>query len=296
MNHFRRSALVYSLSAAGLLLAGGYTFAQDKVGKSSGAMRLVSIGGALTEIVYLLNANQELVGVDTTSIYPEAATKLPNVGYARALSSEGILALRPSQVIATEDAGPPTVLKQITDAGIPLAILQSNYQFGGVIDRVQKIGSLIHKTDAAKDLANKLNLEWKKTQQQVANSKVKKISVLFILSQNPTQVMVSGQKTSADAVIAYAGATNAITGFNGFKPLTPEAVIASNPDVILMTDQSIKAVGGIDGVLRFPGIDKTTAGKQKKIVSLETMYMLGFGPRMPAAVADLNKLLQQAMN
>ena len=295
MNHFRRSTLVYSLSAAGLLLSGGSAFAQDKTGKYSGAMRLISIGGALTEIVYLLNANQALVGVDTTSIYPEPATKLPNVGYARALSSEGILALRPSQVIAIEDAGPPDVLKQITRAGIPLEILQSNHQFEGVTDRVQKIGGLIHQADAAKDLLNKLNLEWKKTQQQVANSKVKKISVLFILSQSPTQAMVGGQKTSADAVISYAGAINAIAGFTGFKPLTPEAVIAANPDVILMTDQGIKAVGGIGGVLRFPGIDKTAAGKQRKIVSLETMYMLGFGPRMPAAIADLNKLLQQVM-
>jgi iron complex transport system substrate-binding protein len=125
--------------------------------------------------------------------------------------------------------------------------------------------------------------------------KLNNTRVLFILSQNPSQLMVGGEKTSAAAMIAYAGARNAITGFSGFRPLTPEAVIAANPDVILVTDQGLKAVGGIGGVLRFPGISQTRAGNEHKIVTLETMYLLGFGPRMPLAVAELNLLLQHAM-
>lgn len=107
--------------------------------------------------------------------------------------------------------------------------------------------------------------------------------------------MVGGANTSADAMIAYAGARNAITGLSGFKPLTPEAVIAANPDVILVTDQGMKAVGGIAGVLRFPGISQTRSGKEQKVVSLEAMYLLGFGPRMPFAVAELHRLLQRAI-
>ena len=236
-----------------------------------------------------------MVGVDTTSIYPATATRLPNVGYARSLSAEGILALRPTQVLATEDAGPPMVLKQISDAGIPLTILPSGHQFKDLIDRVNTIGRLVHKTDIAHALASRLHVEWSNTQERIANSKHKNIRVLFILSQNPSQLMVGGAKTSADAMIAYAGARNAIAGLTGFKPLTPEAVIAANPDVILVTDQGMKAVGGIGGVLRFPGISQTRAGKEQKIISLEAMYLLGFGPRMPLAVAELNLLLQHAM-
>jgi len=291
MNVLRRNMLVHSLSTAGLLTLMGNGFAQNRTIPFSKDMRLISIGGALTEIIYALNANKRLVGVDTTSIYPEAATKLPNVGYARSLSSEGILALRPTQVLATQDAGPPIVLKQISDAGIPLVTLQSHHQFQGVIDQVQKIGDLIYQSEAAKALIAQLNLQWLKTQQQVANSKANNIGVLFILSQNPSQLMVAGKKTSAEAMIAYAGAHNAISGFNGYKPLTPEALISANPDVILMTTQGINAVGGVAGVLSFPGVNKTSAGKFKNIISLETMYLLGFGPRMPSAVADLNRLL-----
>jgi iron complex transport system substrate-binding protein len=295
MNHGRRNILLKSASAAGWMTFGLDAFAQQPTATSAGAMRLISIGGALTEIVYLLKANSQLVGVDTTSIYPAAATRLPNVGYARSLSAEGILALRPTQLIATEDAGPPVVIKQIIDAQIPLTILPSGHQFKDLTDRVSIIGRLVHKTDSAQALASRLVLEWNNTQEKVTHSKLKNTRVLFILSQNPSQLMVGGEKTSADAMITYAGGRNAISGFSGFKPLTPEAVIAANPDVLLLTDQGMRAVGGIGGVLRFPGVSQTRAGKEQNIVSLEAMYLLGFGPRMPSAVAELNLLLQRAM-
>ena len=294
MNHRRRNILLKLASAAGWMGLGLEVFAHERTAISSKAMRLISIGGALTEIIYLLKADAELVGVDTTSIYPAEASRLPNVGYARSLSAEGILALRPTQLLATAEAGPPIVLKQIIDSGIPLSILPSGHQFIDVISRVRTIGRLAHKTDAAESLASRLLLEWNATQKRVTNSKLNKTRVLFILSQNPSQLMVGGEKTSADAMIVYAGARNAISGFSGFKPLTPEAVIAANPDVILLTDQGMKAVGGIGGVLRFPGISQTRAGREQKVVSLEAMYLLGFGPRMPLAVAELNLLLQRA--
>ena len=295
MNHGRRSILLKSASAAGWIGLGLEAFAHERPAVSASAMRLISVGGALTEIIYLLKADTELVGVDTTSIYPTAATRLPNVGYARSLSAEGILALRPTQLLATAEAGPPIVLKQIIDSGIPLSILPSSHQFIDVIDRVRTIGRLVHKADAAKALTSRLVLEWKNAQERVANSKINNTRVLFILSQNPSQLMVGGEKTSAAAMIAYAGARNAISGFSGFKPLTPEAVIAANPDVIVLTDQGMKAVGGIRGVLRFPGVNQTRAGREQKVVSLEAMYLLGFGPRMPLAVTELNLLLQQSM-
>ena len=295
MNHGRRNILLKSASAAGWMTFGLDAFSQQPTATSAGAMRLIIIGGALTEIVYLLKANSQLVGVDMTSIYPAAATRLPNVGYARSLSAEGILALRPTQLIATEDAGPPVVIKQIIDAQIPLTILPSGHQFKDLTDRVSIIGRLVHKTDSAQSLASRLALEWSNTQERIANSKLNNTRVLFILSQNPSQLMVGGEKTSADAMITYAGGRNAISGFSGFKPLTPEAVIGSNPDVLLLTDQGMRAVGGIGGVLRFPGVSQTRAGKEQNIVSLEAMYLLGFGPRMPSAAAELNLLLQRAM-
>lgn len=260
------------------------------------ARRIVSIGGALTEIIYALGASQELAGVDTTSLYPEAATKLPSVGYARTLSSEGILALAPNHVIATEDAGPPAVLRQISAAGVPVTILAANDQFEGVLERVTRLGTLLERPTQATQLVEKMKADWQRAREPILARKSPAPRVLFILSHSPGQVMVGGKGSSAEAMLHYVGAQNAVHGFDGFKPLTPEAVIAAQPDVVLFTDQGLNIVGGIDGVLRLPGVAQTPAGQKRRVASLEAMFMLGFGPRMPQAVTALDNALLKVMS
>lgn len=259
------------------------------------ARRIVSIGGALTEIIYALGASQELAGVDTTSLYPEAATKLPSVGYARTLSSEGILALAPNHVIATEDAGPPAVLRQINAAGVPVTILAANDQFEGVLERVTRLGTLLERPTQAAQLVEKMKADWQRVREPILARKSPAPRVLFILSHSPGQVMVGGKGSSAEAMLHYVGAQNAVQGFDGFKPLTPEAVIAAQPDVVLMTDQGLSVVGGVDGVLKLPGVAQTPAGQKRRVVSLEAMFLLGFGPRMPQAAAALDNALLKVM-
>jgi iron complex transport system substrate-binding protein len=259
------------------------------------ARRIVSIGGGLTEIIYALGAEKELVGVDTTSLYPQVATKLPSVGYARALSSEGVLALSPTLVIATEDAGPPAVLRQIVTAGVPVSVLSANDKFEGMVDRVRQVGSLIDKSALANQLEMQLRQDWQRVRAPILARKTSAPRVLFILSHSPAQIMVGGRKTSADAMIAYAGARNAVDGFEGFKPLTPEAVIAAQPDIVLFTEQGMSVVGGIDGALKLPGLAQTSAGQKRRIVALEAMFMLGFGPRLPQALSALDQALRNVM-
>jgi iron complex transport system substrate-binding protein len=259
--------------------------------------RLVSVGGALTEIVYALQAGADLVGVDTTSLYPALAQKLPSVGYARALSAEGVLALAPTQVIATEDAGPPTVMRQLAAAGVPVAVLAANHRFEGLLERVKRVGEITGRVAQAERLAQTLRQDWARTGAQVAGrAQTKPPRVLFVLAHSTSQIMVAGRDTSAEAVIAYAGAVNAITGVTGYRPLTPEAVIAAQPDVVLVTDQGLAASGGIDGILKIPGIGQTPAGRGRRVLSFEAMFLLGFGPRLPAAVAALDSALNANAN
>lgn len=257
--------------------------------------RIVSVGGGLTEIIYALGAEKELVGVDTTSLYPQAATKLPSVGYARALSSEGILALSPTLVLASEDAGPPAVLRQIGTAGVPVTVLSANDKFEGMIERIKRVGAVVDRETQASQLESQLTQEWQRVRAPILARKTPAPRVLFILSHSPGAVMVGGRGTSADAMIAYAGARNAVDGFNGFKPLTPEAVIAAQPEIVLLTEQGMQVVGGVDGVLKLPGLAQTPAGQKRRVVALEAMFMLGFGPRLPQALAALDQVFTKAM-
>ncbi|KAB8057881.1 ABC transporter substrate-binding protein [Janthinobacterium sp. FT14W] len=262
------------------------------------ARRIVSVGGALTEIVYALDAQGELVGVDTTSLYPATAQKLPQVGYARTLSAEGVLSLAPTQLIATDEAGPQTVLRQVRDAGVPVAVLNADNKFEGLLDRVKQVGRITDRVEPAARLAHSLQQQWSGALAKVRQRQHAPVRVLFILAHAPNQVMVGGRETGADAMLAYAGAVNVMGGqggFAGYKPLTPEAVIAARPDVVLVTDQGLKASGGVDGILKLPGLAQTPAGRRHRIVSQEAMLLLGFGPRMPQALAELDAAFAQAM-
>ena len=262
------------------------------------ARRIVSVGGALTEIVYALGAQGELVGVDTTSLYPVVAQQLPQVGYARTLSAEGVLSLAPTQLIATEEAGPQAVLRQVRDAGVPVAVLNANNQFEGLLERVKQVGQITGRADPAARLAQALQQQWDGALGKVRQRQHAPVRVLFILAHAPNQVMVGGRETGADAMLAYAGAVNVMGGsasFAGYKPLTPEAVIAARPDIVLVTDQGLKASGGVDGILKLPGLAQTPAGRKHRIVSLEAMLLLGFGPRMPQALAELDAAFAKAM-
>jgi len=267
---------------------------QSRLAHAVALQRIVSIGGSLTEIIFALQAQAQLVGVDTTSDFPSAAQKLPNVGYTRTLSAEGILALAPSMIIATEDAGPPAVIAQLSAAGIPVHVLRANHRFEGLLERVYRVGELTGHTQEAKQLTQTLWDDWQKTQVNLIDHKKRR--VLFILSHNANQMMVAGKNTSAHAVLEYAGACNAMTEFNGYKPLTPEALVAAQPDIILMTESGLSAIGGMKGLLNAPGVAQTPAGRQRRILAFDTMYLLGFGPRLPAAVKALNNAITQIMS
>ncbi|ATE61905.1 heme/hemin ABC transporter substrate-binding protein [Thauera sinica] len=289
-----RRAALSRLARLGAAAAFAGSGAARAAAAASAPQRLVSVGGALTEIAYALGCEQELVGVDTTSLYPEAATRLPSVGYARSLSAEGILALAPTRLVATEEAGPPAVLRQIADAGVAVNVLPANHRFEGMLDRVRRMGELTGRAQRAGSMAAALQADWARVRRRIEARAAPSPRVLFVLAHSPGQIMVSGRATNADAMIRYAGAANAVQDFDGFKPLGAEALIAARPDIVLLTEQGLKANGGVDRVLALPGLSQTPAGAARRVVALEAMFLLGFGPRMPAALDALDVALNGA--
>ena len=251
--------------------------------------RIVSVGGALTETLYALGAQGDLVGADTTSLYPAAAQQLPSVGYARALSAEGVLSLRPTLIVAGGEAGPPAVLRQLESARVPLVVMDIDHRAEAVISRTQRLGDLCGRGAEGRALAAELQREWERSREQVRQivSRRGAPRVLFVLSHSMAQVRVSGGGTAADAMIGYAGGINVLAGVDGYKPLTPEAAIAAAPDVILATDQGLQAAGGMAGLLKAPGLGQTPAGRARRVVAQDALFMLGFGPRLPQAVVAL---------
>ncbi|MFG6433267.1 heme/hemin ABC transporter substrate-binding protein [Roseateles sp. LYH14W] len=268
-----------SLLGAALLPAFAHAQAQP---------RIVSVGGAVTETVFALGAQGQLVGVDTTSLFPVDATRLPQVGYARTLSAEGVLALKPQLLLASGEAGPPLVLTQLKGAGLRVEVMDDQHRFDGVLARTQRIGELCGREREAAQLGDRLQQAWATRPKPPAGSAPR---VLFVLAHAAGQLRVAGEGTGAHAMLTLAGARNAFAGVQGYKPLTAESALQAAPDIILCTDQGLAAQGGADGLLKAPGLALTPAGRARRVVGMEALLLLGFGPRLPQAVAELTRQL-----
>ena len=285
----RRAALQQTLSLAatlGLVAVTNPLMAQT----ASKPPRLVTISGALTEIVYLLGTEAQLVGTDTTSLYPLAAQKTAKVGYMRQLSAEGLLSLKPDAIIATTEAGPPVVLDQIRSAGVKVELITADHTWAEVQRKILAVGRASAREQQAQSLVTQLDAQWALVQSKVAAHKGRKPRVLFILSHS-ANLQVAGEKTAADAVIRLCGGQNVMSGYNGYRPMTAEAMSSVAPEVILTTTQGIEAYGGVDKFWTRPELALTPAFKTKTLVHMDALELMGFGPRMPRTVQKIHEKL-----
>ena len=281
MSWFAAAALRGGSAFMGAVIAAGLGMVSAQTAPAS---RIVSVGGALTEIVYALGAEKQLVAVDTTSLHPPAALQLPKVGYARQLSAEGVLSMKPSVVLATTEAGPANVMTQLRDAKVQLEVVSADHSFSELRAKVHAVAKAVGREVEGQAFDAKLVKEMDDAQLWVAKQPSKP-RVLFILSHTGSP-QVSGEGTAADAFIKLIGGVNVMTSFRGYKPLTVEGAVAAQPDVILTTSQGITAVGGVDKLISQPGLALTPAGKAKRVVAMDALYLLGFGPRLPQAVRE----------
>jgi iron complex transport system substrate-binding protein len=284
---FRRLAIGVALLAAFALAMSAVPEAPAQTPAGSVPERIVSVGGAVTEIVHALGFADRIVAVDTTSVWPPETGRLPKVGYMRQLAAEPILALAPSLILAIEDSGPPAVLDQLRETGVPLVIVPDDHTPEGVFAKVAIIGDALGAPQRAQALAARVRSEIDEAETLVARAESKP-RVLFLLTVSSSGTrLAAGRDTSADGIIALAGGRNAVTGFEGFKPLSPEAMVAAAPDIVIAPTRSLELLGGIDGVLAIPEIAATPAGKARRIVAIDAPLMLGFGPRTGEAVKRL---------
>lgn len=254
---------------------------------------VVSVGGDITEIVCALGARARLAGVDSTSTWPADLADLPRVGYLRQLGAEGVLSLRASLVLAAAQAGPPVVLEQLRAAGMKVVTLPAGYGFDVLRHKVSMVGAALGMADAAAALNVRLQADWEQAQAVVRVARQRASRVLFLLAHGGSPQM-AGEDTAAGTMLRLAGARNALGGVRGYKPLGAEALVAAAPDLLLTTNEGLQAIGGREALLGLPGMALTPAGTAARVLSFDAMYLLGFGPRLPQAVADLARALAAA--
>lgn len=273
-----------------LLLAAMFMLGSQAV---HAAEKLLTIGGAVTEIVYALGKGDEVIANDLTSAYPVAAASKPKVGYMRTLSAEGLISTGATMIIAEAGAGPRNVLDQVRNAGVKVLQLQENsHTPQQVVSDIRTIGKQINASNA-EQVVRQFENAWKETESQLSKLSGRP-KVLFVMNNAGRGAQAAGDDTAASAVIQLAHAENVMAGqYKGYRPLTAEALVAAAPDVIIVTSEGLEASGGIQGFLKTPGINMTPAGRNKRIVSMDTQYILGFTPRLPAALAELAQAIHK---
>ena len=270
--------------AAAIVFASGAVLAQEGPYDTS---RVVAIGGSITEVVYALGEEDKLVARDSTSVFPAEALELPDVGYMRALSPEGVLGINPTLIIALEGSGPPEALEVLGKASVPMVTVPETFDREGILSKIRIVGDALGVQEKAAELAAAVEARTRAAE-EAAVATDDGATVVFVLSMQGGRILASGTGTAADGIITMAGGTNAITGFEGYKQLSDEALIEAAPQVILAMDRGGDHATQVDQLLSHPALAATPAGRDRRIVRMDGSYLLGFGPRTADAVGDLS--------
>ena len=250
--------------------------------------RIVSLDGTVSEIIYELGLESRLVGVDVTSTYPASLQKLPQVGHNRSIGAEGVLAQRPTLVLTTDKAVvKASVLDQLRQAGVEVRIFKQEFSAAGARHLIREVASSCQVPAKGEVLIKRMDADLAKVKKTSGQPKV-----LFIYARGAGTMFVAGAGTPVETMIELAGGKNAAQGFADFKPLTAEALVVANPDVILLFDSGLESLRGPGGLLGVPGIAQTQAGKNKRFITMDGHLLTGFTPRLGKALAELARKIE----
>lgn len=248
--------------------------------------RAVVIGGSLTEIAYELGVDDRIVAVDSTSVWPlEALQDHPDVGYMRALSPEGILAMAPDVVVALSGAGPPTTFDVLRNASVEIITVPEGYTPDAIREKIRIVAEAFDVAEAGTALADRVTAEIAEVEEALA-AVTEPRSVLFVFSFASGRIVAAGQETGADAIITLSGGINAMTGFTGYVPVSDEAVTAAAPEVVLAMENA-GPEDVTDAVFGLPALAQTPAGETGSFISFDGQFMLAFGPRTADAIREV---------
>ena len=255
--------------------------------------RIVCISKQYSEIIFALGAQENIVAVDLSSTYPPEIKKLPTVGYHRALTTEGILAAKPTLILQDNNIGPGQVIRQLEELKIPMKAFNSK---GGNIDStkmlMREMGAYFHKERQADSLCNKLDNDMQIAMNNAHQYKDTEKVLVIHFGQAMNIFLVMTAKSTAAKMIGWAGGKMAVEDEKGMKQLSAEIVAKSDPDVILLTDFGYDRLGSVEKIKELPGVAGTKAAKNNRIYRVEEHDLVYLGPRTGANTLMLQKLIQ----
>ena len=250
--------------------------------------RIVCLDGGTTESLFALGVGEKVVGRDDSSYYPPEAQRLPSVGYQFRLSAEGILSLKPTLVIGREDVRPKGVVEQLERAGVAVVLVPATPSVEGAKAKIRTVAQAVGRVEQGEALVRALERDLLLLKAfQAQHAPKGRLKALFLYLRSPGTTYVCGEGSTPVGVMALAGLDNAAQGIRECKPMTAESVVAARPEVIVVFKKGLESVGGLEGLLKLPGVAQTPAGEKRKVVTMDDLYLGSFGPRAGRAALDL---------
>ncbi|MEZ9553039.1 hemin ABC transporter substrate-binding protein [Vibrio breoganii] len=236
--------------------------------------RIISVGSSITELMYALDAKEQLVAIDVTSRHFDQSGSLPQVGYHRQLSAEGLMAQNPTHVIGSHEMGPDSTLKLLKSAGIEVITVPSGDSEADLAGRIDAIAKITGKEEQAKALKQDLHQQIETLSNLDSTHQPKAI---FAMLSEGRPATVAGSETTIDKIIELAGATNPInSNFSSYKSMSFEAIVGVQPDYILVAQRTWDALGGQQGIIeKFPLLTATPAAADNKIIPIPSSAIIG---------------------
>jgi len=246
--------------------------------------RIVALANGSAEIVAALGYKNLLVGRDIASTMPELKS-IPIDESAMQVSAEAVLAQHPDLVFIDSNTSPASALATLRAAKIKLVSVPSAFTLADISAKEGVISATLGVPKAGKALA---------AQVSSLHFTQNKIKVAFLYMRGTASIyLIGGPGSGADSILNADGFIDvgAKNLKNPFNALTAEELIKLQPDVLLLMTKGLESVGGVAGLVQFPGIAQTPAGIHRRVVTVDDSLLLSFGPRTIPMAKQLQSLL-----
>lgn len=259
----------------------------------------VDLAGSIAASAWALGFGETLVGVDQSTTFPgtEDIERVTSGGHT--VNAEAIIALEPDVVITDGTVGPRDVIEQLRDVGITVVFVKNDASFQGAQELVRQVAGVYGAPATGDQLAERIGQEVDETVTEVADlvpdADSDRVRMLFLyLRGNAGVYYLFGSESGADELITALGGVDVAgeLGWEGMRPMTDEALVAADPDLIITMTGGIESVGGVDGLLQEkPAVALTAAGEHRRIVDMDDGTVLSFGPRSAMVVDALARAI-----
>lgn len=259
----------------------------------------IDISGTIAATVFALGMGDSVVGRDSSTTF-EGTHDLPVVTKAgHSLNPEAILELAPTVILTDTTIGPKEVRQQLRDAGIPIVVISDELRLDSTDQLIEEVASALGIRSRGQELIAQTDADLSSALAEIAEvtpaDEADRARMLFLYVRGSANVYyIFGKDSGADSLIEAVGGIDVASeiGWEGNKPMTAEALVAAQPDVLVMMTDGLESVGGIDGLIeRVPAVAETPAGINRRVIDMADGEILSFGPRSPEIIRAIARAL-----